>query len=143
MSSSSDQHKYHEMIDHKLLPLLDLGLHVLILLLIFALFVITLERLWTLFVVDIFTRNVGFVISQILFIFILIELFTILYSYLSKHYIKVERVVEVGIISVVRELMFNLFEIDIARIYAFSALLLVFGMLFFIEKRYSNERNCY
>lgn len=80
------------------------------------------------------------IINEILFILILVELFTILYFYLREHRIKVERIVELGIIAIVREVMFHAFEIDVHRIYAVTAFLLALGAIFYIEKRHCESR---
>lgn len=133
--------KGHEKLEKKLFRGLDAALHVLIILLILALFIVIAYELYLIFMVDIPSLGVKATIDGILFTLILVELFTILYSYLEKHYIKVERVIEVAIISIVREIIFKLFEMDDSKIYAVSALLVSLGVLFFIEKHYSGKRN--
>ena len=135
------EQKVHKFIDDKLLGILDIVLHILLFLLIVALLVAILFELKTLFFVHLFNGNISVIIDHILFAFILVELFTILYSYLKKHYIKVERVVEVGIISLVRDLIFTVTEIESTKIYAISVTLLVLGGIFFVEKHFAKDRN--
>ena len=130
-----------KIIEGKLLGALDVILHLIIFLLIIATLGTIFIEMYKLFVVELITGNVRVIIEHILFTFILIELFTILHSYLIKHYIKVERIIEVGIISVVREIVFQVFEIEVSRIYALAVLLIALGALFFIEKHFSKERN--
>ena len=115
--------------------------NILIYFLILALLIAIVRELWFLFSGYIWFGEVREIINKILFIFILIEIFTILLAYLKTEHVKVERIVEVGIISFVRELIFYGTEIEPVRAYALSAILLVFGILFFIEKKYSNDRN--
>lgn len=133
--------KIHDIMEKKVLSILDFTLHILSLFLILALVIVILRELSVLFLVDILKADVQTIVDNILFILILVELFTILYAYLKKHYIKVERVVEVGIISIVREVIFKIFDIEVTKIYALSAILLVMGGIFFIEKKYSKERD--
>lgn len=114
---------------------------VLVVFLIIALLVIIIRDLFFLFAHDLPYEKMSYVIGQILFILILLELFTILITYLKTEFIKVERVVEVGIISIIREIIFHVLDIDVSRMYGLSALLVVFGIIFFVEKYYTKERN--
>jgi len=116
-------------------------LNVLIMLIIIALIVTIFYKLYLLFFKEIASGNIQSIIDNILFTLILVELFTILYSYLQKHYIKVERIIEVAIISIVRESLFRVYDLDAGKIYALAVLLVAFGVLFFIEKYYSHMRN--
>lgn len=114
--------------------------NLLVILLIIGLLIIILRELYNLFT-GVFSAKISVIINGVLFIFILIELFTILTSYLQFEHIKVERIVEVGIISIVRDTIFHAFELEPAKMYGLSALLLVFGVLFFVEKKFSHTRN--
>lgn len=121
---------------------LDKALNITIFLLIFSLLFLITKELYVLIFLKLFQNGeIGQIVDLILFIFILIELFTILVSYLKKGYIKVERIVEVGIISIVRDIIFHVDTIETTKIYSISAVLLVLGGLFFIEKRFSKDRN--
>ncbi len=131
----------HERMEKRLFRTLDAALHVLIILLMLALFIVIAYELYLVFVVEIPSLGVNATIDGILFTLILVELFTILYAYLDKHYIKVERVIEVAIISIVREIIFKVFTMEDSKIYAVAALLLALGVLFLIEKHYSRQRN--
>ncbi len=123
------------------LPILKSVSNVIIILLIVALVVTIVYKLYALFFVDMMSGNFQNVINDLLLTIILIELFTILYSYLVKYYIKVERVIELGIISIIREMLFKIQEFEANKIYAVAVLLVSFGLLFFIEKYYSKSRN--
>ena len=126
---------------NNLLPILKLVSNIIIILLIIALTATILYKLYILFFIDIVTGDFHNIINDLLLTLILIELYTILYSYLQKYYIKVERVIELGVISIIREMLFKVQEFEITRIYAIAVLLLSFGVLFFIEKYYSKSRN--
>jgi uncharacterized membrane protein (DUF373 family) len=125
----------------KTLPYIKYASNIIIMLLILALFITIIYKLYILFAVDILTGDFQNIINDLLLLLILIELFTILYSYLSKHYIKVERVIELGIISLVREMLFKVNEFESSKIYSVAALLVSFGIIFFIEKYWSKTRN--
>ena len=132
--------KLHDKTEEKILPLMDYALHILIFILIVALFIAILISLFDLFFVQVADGNLHLIINDILFVFILVELFTILNQYLTKHTIRVERIVEVGIISIIREIIFIAFEIEVAKVYAISVLLLSLGGLFFIEKYFGSKK---
>lgn len=131
---------YESLKDEKFVKFFKGIFNFLILLLIAGVLVIILRELYSLFS-GILSSEINVMINNILFIFILIELFTILLSYLRFQHIKVERVIEVGIISVVRDSIFHVFESEPSKMYGISALLLVFGLIFFIEKKFSGKTN--
>jgi len=70
-------------------------------------------------------------ISDVLSLFILIELSRSLVSYFDCHRIRLTFIVDAGIVFVLRELMIKLFQDKLAveQMYAISALLLVLGIL--------------
>ena len=113
--------------------------NILIYFLILAVLIVIVKELYFLFSGSIWDGEIKLIIDKILFIFILIEIFTILIAYLKTEHVKVERIVEVGIISLVRELIFYINSMEPNRAYAFASILLVFGILFFIEKYFSNN----
>ena len=128
--------------ENRVIKYLERVLNVLIFLLIVSLIILILRELYVLFVYELFKNgNVKEIVDLILFVFILIELFTVLISYLKKGYIKVERIIEVGIISIVRDLIFHIETALPQKLYSSAAILLVFGAIFFIEKRFSRQRN--
>jgi uncharacterized membrane protein (DUF373 family) len=126
---------------NRVLPILKTISNIIIILLIIALLVTIVYKLFILYFYDIASGNFQNIINDLLLLIILIELFTILYSYLQKYYIKVERVIELGMISIIREMLFKVQEFEIGRIMAVAVLLVSFGILFFIEKYYSKSRN--
>lgn len=126
---------------NRVLPILKTISNIIIILLIVALLAAIIYKLFILYFVDIAGGNFQNIINDLLLLIILIELFTILYAYLQKYYIKVERVIELGMISIIREMLFKVQEFEIGRIYAIAVLLLSFGILFLIEKYYSKSRN--
>jgi uncharacterized membrane protein (DUF373 family) len=77
------------------------------------------------------TRQYILIISEVLTLFILIELSRSLVDYFSAHRLRMTFIVDAGIVFVLREIMIKLFEHKITNeeIYALSALLLVLGAL--------------
>src|SRR5258708_18042839 len=77
------------------------------------------------------------VIADILFILVLIELFRLLIIYLEEHRISVATMVEVGIVSTLREVILKgPLEIDWRQLLVLCAFILTLGMLL----RYSGVR---
>ncbi|APZ43599.1 phosphate-starvation-inducible PsiE family protein [Acidihalobacter ferrooxydans] len=70
-------------------------------------------------------------ISQVLSLFVLIELSRSLVEYFNVHRLRLTFIVDAAIVFVLREVMIGLFEtkIPVDKIYAFSALLFVLGLL--------------
>lgn len=70
-------------------------------------------------------------ISDVLTLFILIELSRSLAGYFSTNRLRMTFIVDAGIVFVLREVMIKLFEnsIEVAEIYALAALLFVLGAL--------------
>lgn len=72
-----------------------------------------------------------YIFSDVLTLFILIELSRSLVEYFDKQRLKLTYIIDAGIVFVLRDIMILLFEHKIAsdQIYAFSALLLVLGLV--------------
>ena len=153
LHSNVDNLSHHQNISHadsidenpefvkKILPILKYASNIIIVLLIIALVITIGYKLYILFFIDLIGGDFNSIINDLLLTLIFIELFTILYSYLQKHYIKVERVVELGMISIIREMLFKVEIFEANKIYAVAVLLIAFGAVFFIEKYYSKMRN--
>ena len=88
-------------------------------------------NLGNLLINDDITRQYMRIISEVLTLFILIELSRSLVDYFSAHRLRMTFIVDAGIVFVLREIMIKLFEhkIAVAEIYALSALLFVLGGL--------------
>lgn len=88
-------------------------------------------NLGNLLINDDITRQYMLIISEVLTLFILIELSRSLVDYFSAHRLRMTFIVDAGIVFVLREIMIKLFEHKIAveEIYALSALLFVLGSL--------------
>jgi uncharacterized membrane protein (DUF373 family) len=71
------------------------------------------------------------IISEVLTLFILIELARSLTDYFSEHRLRMTFIVDAGIVFVLREIMIGLFEhkIGTAEIQSFSVLMMVLGAL--------------
>ena len=77
------------------------------------------------------TRHYFRIVSEVLTLFILIELSRSLTDYFIEHRLRMTFIVDAGIVFVLREVMIKLFEHEIstADIYALSMLLFVLGSL--------------
>ena len=72
-----------------------------------------------------------YIFSDVLTLFILIELSRSLVDYFDKQRLRLTYIIDAGIVFVVRDIMILLFEhkMQATQLYAFSALLLVLGVL--------------
>ena len=77
------------------------------------------------------TRHYARIVSDILTLFVLIELSRSLVSHFDEHRLRLTFIADAGIVFVLREIMLKLFEQKISpgEIYALSALLFVLGCL--------------
>ncbi|MCR4302606.1 MAG: phosphate-starvation-inducible PsiE family protein [Gallionella sp.] len=77
------------------------------------------------------TRHYVEIVSDVLTLFVLIELSRSLVSHFNEHRLRMTFIVDAGIVFVLREIMIKLFEHKISpdEIYALSALLFVLGIL--------------
>ena len=77
------------------------------------------------------TRHYVRIVSDILTLFVLIELSRSLVSHFSEHRLRLTFIADAGIVFVLREIMLRLFEQRIlpAEVYALSALLFVLGSI--------------
>ncbi|MCR4298560.1 MAG: phosphate-starvation-inducible PsiE family protein [Gallionella sp.] len=77
------------------------------------------------------TRNYVRIVSDVLTLFVLIELSRSLVSHFDEHRLRMTFIVDAGIVFVLREIMIKLFEQKISPddVYALSALLFVLGIL--------------
>jgi uncharacterized membrane protein (DUF373 family) len=77
------------------------------------------------------SREYLHIISEVLTLFILIELSRSLAEYFNTHRLRMTFIVDAGIVFVLREIMIKLFEetIQVEQIYAMSVLLFVLGAL--------------
>lgn len=133
---------HNQIVNEKMLSSFEKTLQILILSLIFALIIAFVKSLYILFFEIILVGgSVSLIIHEILYILILVELYTVLGSYLMKGYVKVERVVEVGIIALIRSTVIDFSALDTSKIYPLVALLIALGVIFFIEKYFSHQRN--
>ena len=77
------------------------------------------------------TGNYMYVFSDVLTLVILLELSRSLFQYFMDHTIRLPIILDAGIVFVLRDIMIGLFEhkLETDDIYAFSALLLVLGII--------------
>ncbi|MGD8743312.1 MAG: phosphate-starvation-inducible PsiE family protein [Granulosicoccaceae bacterium] len=77
------------------------------------------------------TGNYLYIFSDVLTLFILIELSRSLMEYFSSHRLRLTPIIDAGIVFVLRHIMIELFnhKLDTASIYALSVLLLALGAI--------------
>jgi uncharacterized membrane protein (DUF373 family) len=95
---------------------------------LFALMVRTLARLSR----EVVTTDFDFrnVISEVLFMLVMVELVRLLLVYLREHHVAMDFMVELGIVSILREVVLKgVVELDWEQIIAISVFLLVLGVL--------------
>jgi uncharacterized membrane protein (DUF373 family) len=113
-------------------------------LLIVLLFVLSLQALWRLGRTAIIgSARMTELLSEIVFVLILMEVYRMMIYYLREHRVSVALMVEVAIVSLLRELMLKgAYESEWLRLVALSVLLSVLGGLLAIERwtvRWRNE----
>lgn len=76
------------------------------------------------------TTNISFVISEIMFIFILIETVRLLIMYLEYHRVAVDTMVEIAIVSILRELILKgILHVEPIVLASASLFIVVLGLL--------------
>ena len=118
---------------------LESVLNFFILALTLALVIVVLQNVIHIFSI-LLTSPTKTIIEDILFTLILLELFALFMDYIKKSRIRAERVIEIGIISVVREIFINLFDIQPLDMFAYASIVLVFGIVYYLEKRVDLDR---
>lgn len=115
---------------------------VVVILVMVALLALSLQAMWRLgrtAVVEV--APVSHVLSDVIFLLILTELYRLLIYYLREHRISVALAVEVTLVSVLREVMLNgAHEFEWHRLAALSLLLSVLGGLLALERWSSGRR---
>lgn len=104
---------------------------ILVLILVLVLFALMLRTLWTL-LQELRGAYLDFrtVIAEVLFVLVMIELVRLLIVYLQEHRVAVDFMVELGIVSTLREIVLRgVVELHWEQILALSLLLLTLGAL--------------
>lgn len=126
----------HTQIHHVLRRGLETAQDAVVVLLLVMLLLVTLQALWRLgqMVLEPGTPASD-VLSQVVFVLILAELYRTLIFYLREHRVSVALIVEVAIVSTVQELILkSAHHFEAARVYSSAALLLVLGALLAMER---------
>lgn len=85
-------------------------------------------------------RDAALVLSQIVLILILVELFRTLLFYLSEHRVSVSLMLEVAIVSELREILLNPPSVvNAQQVYSNATLLLVLGVLLLADRYLSRQ----
>jgi len=83
-----------------------------------------------------FSGTISGAISIILYIIILIELFVILTDFIRNKHISLSKVVEIGIISLVRDVIFKFDELGPDMLFGIAAVILSLGLVFWVGRKY-------
>jgi uncharacterized membrane protein (DUF373 family) len=109
-----------------------------------ALFALMVRTLWTL-ASDVFGEELDFgtVIAEVLFMLVMIELVRLLLVYLHEHHVAVDFMVELGIVSALREVaLHGVLDLQWQQIAALSLFLVALGLLLRfgdLRPRYAEE----
>lgn len=128
---------------HWLRRTLETAQDVVVILLMTILLVIALEALYRLFTMTFYARTPPReLLSEVVYILILTELYRTLIYYLREHRVSVTLMVEVAIVSVLRDqILTNAHELEPLNVLSSSVLLLVLGALLTVERRSANRRD--
>ena len=112
-------------------------------LLIVLLFVLSLQAQWRLARMAIIgAAAMTELLSEIVFVLILMEVYRLMIYYLREHRVSVALMVEVALVSLLRELMLKgAYEFEWPRLVALSVVLSVLGGLLAMERRTGRWRN--
>ena len=138
---SKSQHHHRPTIPHTqmhrfLRRILEMAQDVVVVVLMVMLLAITVQALWQLGQM-IFYESTPYptLLSHIVFVLILAELYRTLIFYLREHRVSVALIVEVAIVSTVQDVMLkSAHEFDLHRILGVALLLLVLGGLLALER---------
>lgn len=110
---------------------IEIAMDLILLGLVLVVFVFTIKTIYLLGITVIhYETNIRHVVSEVLFIFILLEILRILIIYIEFHHISVDIMVELTIVVILKELiLYGIVEIDAIRIAGISLLIVVLGLL--------------
>lgn len=93
-------------------------------------FIFIMKTIYLLGLVIYKETHIPHVISEFLFIFILIEVMRILIIYIEFHHVSVDIMVELGIVAILREIMLKgAIELETIKVAGISLLIAVLGLL--------------
>lgn len=98
--------------------------------LVLVTFIFIMKTIYLLGLVIYKETNIPHVISEFLFIFILIEIMRILIIYIEFHHVSVDIMVELAIVAILREIMIKgAIELETMKVAGISLLIAVLGLL--------------
>jgi len=87
-----------------------------------------------------YEKNIDYAIQDGLFVLILLEMYYVVRSFIKYGSINISLIINVGIVAIVKEVIFKLEKLDIYSSIAFTLIFLGFCIGFFIENQYSQKR---
>lgn len=111
-------------------PYVELLMDIIILCLLATVFVLIGKIIYFLVLTLFESTGIAYVISEIMFIFILIEVIRLLVIYLEYHRIAIDTMVEISLVAVLREIILKgVLQIEPLMIVAASMFIIVLGLL--------------
>lgn len=140
--TQSLESKYGQKLFLKLHPLFDIALSVLIILIIIGLFITIGYEIFHMYQ-NFYHTQIEQSIHKGLFIFILIEMYQVLAFYLRDKEIKVSVIISIALVSIIRELIFEMSELEWQKGLIFIGVLTILGSLYFLDRRFTTNRGKY
>ncbi len=85
-------------------------------------------------------NNVSGAIGSILYIIIIIELFVILTDFVLERHISITRVIEIGIISLVRDIIFKFEKLQADTMLSIGIVLVALAIMFWVTRHYQEHK---
>lgn len=109
---------------------IEIAMDLILIGLVIVILVFTIKTIYLLGTIIYHETNIPHVISEFLFIFILIEVLRILIIYIEFHHVSVDIMVELAIVAILRELILHgIIEMDTIKLAGVSLLITVLGLL--------------
>jgi len=101
--------EFYFWVHHALRKYVEVTLDLILAVLVFVTFVFIARTIYTLgsYLVGSAAIDIAFVVSEVMFVFILIEVVRILIIYLEYHRVAIDTMVEIAIVAVLREVILN------------------------------------
>ena len=90
--------------------------------------------------VRLYEKNIDSAIQDGLFVLILLEMYYVVRSFIKYDSINISLIINVGIVAIVKEVIFKLEKLDIYSSIAFTLIFLGFCVGFVIENQYSQKK---
>lgn len=134
--------KYGQKLFKKLHPLFDVVLSILIIFMIIGLFITIGYEVYHMYE-NFYHNQIDQSIHKGLFIFILVEMYQVLALYLRDKEIKIIVIINIALVSIMRELIFEMSDMQWEKGLVFIGILTVLGTLYFFDRRFVEKSNAH